>query len=1141
MHVDGQQSDLLDAQTSYHPPVITNFTGPAAIDADTAGGQIVHVGGQHFGPADTVINGAVYGPVDVGMVYTAHNCTLTVPHYEITCITMEGVGLDLNWAVTVANQRSERVATDYDVPQVVNLTGPGVVDAWPHGGQVVHVHGINFGPPGSLTYGRPSLQNVTYGPTGIEYTAQNCTVVSHLQIDCLTVPATGPRLSWTVTVADQTGSPSAATSSVAGPEIVSHSPLHPITNGGEIMTVMATNIPLLDKLSTVYVRIGDQLVTPIPQSPFNGSSALVAASNPAAQTAWSDASELQGEYTGLLADPVNSSWPCSDMNGRCMRLTVKVPEGFGADVPFNIEIERSQHWILSPDFPLAYAEPFIDRIRVETIKSDPNVLGLRIIGTNYGVNNITVSGRVVISDKTNPSAGTNNFDAVIMSWDHDEVFVVIPGSVKKGLVNVWVDGRESNEGSFQEISPMLSGRTGQALDSRCFDTRGGEIFEFTAEHLGGADNDNTRVNIGPKNYTLKSGPTLDTSANSDNETYLMELVIPPGQGQFNVFSVAVEGTLGSNIPSSLSYLKYCPPQVDSVQVVVPEDGEGDGGSGRRAQVVVPGVSGRVPTAGARIRIQGINLGLGDPASRRDSQVDVVFTSRNPALLDCPVWGHEMIECFVPEFEGRGHEVLVRVAGQYPLPSNRVLLEAQEPAITDIQPRLLSTAGGDILTITGRNFGVNGVAVNISGRPCEILQRPTQLAAAADGSVFASHTLAFDHHSIQCRTPPLDGKDNAVVASVWARWGTPGPAVPYETPLWETEVATDVHPPVVTSTDPKEAYTNGTALMSIYGRNFSVDGTVVLRALEAKGVDRDVPIPAGNIVSWDHNRIRVYVPEGLGVGREVVVTVNGQTNDQSATGLTYRPGADVQTAPISTKYMPPSLHAITPANGSPAGGFTVTIFGENFGPVRPRVFFQNGDFLRAECLSANQSQFSHQHTQCTAPAGFGNGTIIEVITGSSTNRQSSLRSDGSGAIGFVYNEPQVDFVMPNRYDLKLNASQRVQIGTSNPAGQMALRGINFGTWGIGGNVLPTTVDLGDMFNRSQRLKCLNPTRFSDGEIRCEPDIDVVGPKRIYLTVPGYSREFTTGVGGQPLVSLVCPVGWYGNVTEYCLLCPTGTHW
>lgn len=84
--------------TSYAPPSISYFTGPGAVNADTAGGQLVNITGNNFGagltPADNVsytlvVNNPVNATLPIvpispatngSVVYYPQNCAVLIPH-----------------------------------------------------------------------------------------------------------------------------------------------------------------------------------------------------------------------------------------------------------------------------------------------------------------------------------------------------------------------------------------------------------------------------------------------------------------------------------------------------------------------------------------------------------------------------------------------------------------------------------------------------------------------------------------------------------------------------------------------------------------------------------------------------------------------------------------------------------------------------------------------------------------------------------------------------------------------------------------------------------------------------------------------------------------------------------------------------
>ena len=60
VEIDGQASQVLQAMTNYHPPVITGYEGPGSAMARTEGNQPVRIEGKHFGPIGTTVQRAVY-------------------------------------------------------------------------------------------------------------------------------------------------------------------------------------------------------------------------------------------------------------------------------------------------------------------------------------------------------------------------------------------------------------------------------------------------------------------------------------------------------------------------------------------------------------------------------------------------------------------------------------------------------------------------------------------------------------------------------------------------------------------------------------------------------------------------------------------------------------------------------------------------------------------------------------------------------------------------------------------------------------------------------------------------------------------------------------------------------------------------
>src|SRR5688572_11497893 len=96
------------------------------------------------------------------------------------------------------------------------------------------------------------LQSVTYGPTGLEYTAVGCQVLADAVISCLTAQGVGQQHRWIVTVEGQTSDISTATTSYALPRILSAQPLTGVTNGGTIITINGKNLATFNQPQTHF-------------------------------------------------------------------------------------------------------------------------------------------------------------------------------------------------------------------------------------------------------------------------------------------------------------------------------------------------------------------------------------------------------------------------------------------------------------------------------------------------------------------------------------------------------------------------------------------------------------------------------------------------------------------------------------------------------------------------------------------------------------------------------------------------------------------------------------------------------------------------------------------------------------------------
>ena len=154
-----QTSPASAARIGYTAPAITGLQGGAGVDLSkllTLGGEVIMVTGTDFGPlspnpcaADSTCNevSMAYGLTSSPLVgATAQNCTVTVSHTEMTCISSAGVGKGLQVKATVGGQEGAAAPGNLNVSYhrpVINEMAP--LAGTSLGGVLVTLTGEYFG------------------------------------------------------------------------------------------------------------------------------------------------------------------------------------------------------------------------------------------------------------------------------------------------------------------------------------------------------------------------------------------------------------------------------------------------------------------------------------------------------------------------------------------------------------------------------------------------------------------------------------------------------------------------------------------------------------------------------------------------------------------------------------------------------------------------------------------------------------------------------------------------------------------------------------------------------------------------------------------------------------------------------------
>ena len=284
--------------------------------------------------------------------YKALDSKVEVPHVKVRCRMNKGAGRKLSWSLIIGDQLSRSPTSSYGIPEIHKLEGDGAVAASTNGGQTVDIAGLNFGP-------YPSGATVTYGESGQEYTAKDCIVVSHTAISCKTVPGTGAKLYWRVSVRSQSSILS-HTTSYAAPEIHAVSPSTSSTLGSElsreVIVLNTSNSGLQDSASRREIWFGS-LTSNVPDYYV-----IIPLSDPML-TKTTDAG------FDLLAFDVPELR--SGMQGSDIQLQVRVISKSGTLQTSNIVM-----W--------SYDVPVISQITVQDHPVNAQLLVIRVYGSNFG-------------------------------------------------------------------------------------------------------------------------------------------------------------------------------------------------------------------------------------------------------------------------------------------------------------------------------------------------------------------------------------------------------------------------------------------------------------------------------------------------------------------------------------------------------------------------------------------------------------------------------------------------------------------------------------------------------------------------------------------------------------------------------------
>lgn len=545
---------------------------------------------------------------------------------------------------------------------------------------------------------------------------------------------------------------------------------------------------------------------------------------------------LSGTNLDTVTSATIGTSPCPIVTQDLSYLICTLPAGEGLGHPVSVTNPDGTADSLSFD----YAAPVLASVSPAT-------------GPTAGGTSITLSGQ---NFGLNPFVAFDSDSCAITSHDHTHIVCVPPPGTGTGhLLRVTVAGQQSGTMSWRYLPPSIASISPSAIPTS------GALITLTGNNFGASGA-----------WVFVDGAACPVTSQTHTS---IECAVPAGTGLNKTVTVNVDGQ--SSNSATLSY------QAPVLSSVTPSNGHTAGGDVLTLSGTNFGTSGGVVTVGG-------------------------------ATCPLTLQTHQQIECTLPAGQGTGHPVQVTVAGQS---SNTVSYDYGPPSISSLTPSSGPTAGGTALTLVGENFGVTGGSVTVGGQSCPITSQ--------------GHTL------VMCTAPSGTGTNQLVTLTVDGRSTTASQTYSYAAPT-------------LTSLTPTSGPTAGGITLTLSGSSFGASGATV-----------QVGGAACPVTAQTQTSLECTLPEGQGVSRPVVVTVDGQSSN----------GA------VRFNYAAPVLTQVSPTTGPTSGGTPLTLTGSNFGISGAQVTVDG-----ASC--AVQSQ-SHGQITCSSPAGSGtNRPVIVTVAGQSSN-------------------------------------------------------------------------------------------------------------------------------------------------------------
>jgi hypothetical protein len=754
-----------DQTTSYSPPDITSVTVVSTVDMAASGGSVVQIVGTNFGSQADLLNIRIQQP----WMATAASFQGQSPDSPCTdescygircsnaafdgapgavstvrCEVPAGHGGNVTWRMTVDGSSSNwtTAAARYNKPSItdVNATTTTVASTFlTSGEQVIRVQGSEFGISSDGNRrrdGAEPLLSYTGSAGATIFVATQCTVGSGLAddtgsvIECRTAKGVGKDLAWTLTIAGESTDAFASSLKYEGPSVAlvsgngfSNSP----TLGGADIQIDGTSFGPVGTIANVtYGPTGTEFTV------ATGSCTV-------------DFDDVRLRCQTGVGTGKDHSWMVT-VGGQASVLFHPSPVGssYGAPVLYNL---------LGAD---------------NRIVNMANTEGGEVVvlsGQNYGAQEDRISSSVNLTRNsisygpctdtvTDPNSGLvecarrlyNAEDCSVKSHTRIECKTVSGGGANQKWLII-VDGQRSSSASTSYAPPSIASLEGVGIEAR---TMGSDVVTLVGENFG------TTETMQYVEYRNDMGQTYRVPAGSNvlkNITHdKIELEMLPGFGRnikwivrvgptvpagCDVRNVSICEDYGITSSDSTQGTKYADPEVNIYTPNIELDTEG-------AQVIV---------------VNGTNFAHGTAAV-----VTITMTQHDLRPITITPTTHtiaassEQLTFSMPPACYRD-ECATAVGSAYPAASWTLTVGGVVsqiypmayglPVITKIA---LVEVGDEVTaTVTGRNFGCNGVASASGGIsvPCggQVMLKGSAAATVLGVAVTSASVLSWSHTEV----------------------------------------------------------------------------------------------------------------------------------------------------------------------------------------------------------------------------------------------------------------------------------------------------------------------------------------------------------------------------------------------------------